>query len=100
MTLPSGRDGARRRPRPRGSGRNERGEAYAGRDSHRRLTLRSATGTAQRTVPASSADPLRGQCPEMRPLSGDCCILTAPSLDNGLHIRRILFIDERLLGQR
>ena len=27
--LPLGRDGALRRPRPRGSGRNERGEAYA-----------------------------------------------------------------------
>jgi hypothetical protein len=40
-----GRDGALRRPRP--AGRNERGKRS------RRLTLRSATGTAQRAVPAT-----------------------------------------------
>ena len=35
----------------RDSGRNEPEETYVGGDSFRRLTLRSATGTAQRAIP-------------------------------------------------
>src|SRR5580700_3598683 len=47
----SGRDIALRCPRPRSSGRNVLAKLCALGESFRRLTLRSATGTAQRAVP-------------------------------------------------
>jgi DNA mismatch endonuclease (patch repair protein) len=53
-----GRDGPLGRPRPqRSEGRNERGKIRVPAVRGRRLTLRSATGTAQRTVPTVRVRP-------------------------------------------
>jgi hypothetical protein len=49
-----GRDIALRCPRPRSSGRNALTDVRARENSFRRLTLRSATGTAQRAIPTDS----------------------------------------------
>jgi hypothetical protein len=65
MTLPArGRDIALRCPRPRSSGRNPQTKERSCEHSFRRLTLRSATGTAQR------ASPYLGEC-SSQPLEHD-----------------------------
>jgi hypothetical protein len=49
----TGRDSALRCPRPRGAGGTNRAKYYTRQHSFRRLTLRSATETAQRAIPTN-----------------------------------------------